>query len=81
MTVAELKQHFIDYLGSMDMNKMNIMDLNVYVNILRMVNDMDKPDPGAALMDFYKQLHKDSGHMTFPVAAPDFSVKEASDNG
>lgn len=81
MTVEELKQRFINYLGSMDMNKMNIMDLNVYVNILRMVNDMDKPDPSAALMDFYKQLHKDSEQMTFPVAAPDFSVKEASDNG
>ena len=59
MTVAELKQHFIDYLGSMDMNKMNIMDLNVYVNILRMVNDMDKPDPGAALMDFLHGRNRD----------------------
>ena len=81
MTVAELKQHFINYLGSMDMNKMNIMDLNVYVNILRMVNDMDKPDPSAALMNFYMQLHQDSEQMTFPVAAPDFFAKEASDNG
>ena len=35
MTVAELKQQFVDYLYSMDKNKMSMMELNNYVYILK----------------------------------------------
>ena len=81
MTVIELKQQFVDYLYSMDKNKMNMVDLNVYVNILRMVYDMDKPDHVDTLMDICKRMYGDPQPMTLTAASPDFSAKEVSDNG
>lgn len=30
MTIWELKQDFVDYLGTMDKTKMNMVDLSVY---------------------------------------------------
>lgn len=81
MTVAELKQQFVDHLGSMDKEKMNMVDLNIYVNILKMVSDMDKPDQTAMLMDICKRMYKDPEPMTLTAGTPDFAEKEVADNG
>ena len=81
MTVAELKQQFVDHLGSMDKEKMNMVDLNIYVNILKMVSDMDKPDQTSMLMDICKRMYKDPEPMTLTAVTPDFSEKEVADNG
>lgn len=42
MTVTELKQQFVDYLYSMDKNKMSMMELNSYVFILKTLLDTEK---------------------------------------
>lgn len=81
MTVAELKQQFVDHLGSMDKEKMNMVDLNIYVNILKMVSDMDKPDQTSMLMDICKRMYKDPEPMMLTAVTPDFSEKEVADNG
>ena len=65
----------------MDMNKMNIMDLNVYVNILQMVDNMDKPDRVDTLRDICKRMYKDSEPVTLTGCASGFWAKEGPDNG
>lgn len=74
MTVSELKQQFVDYLGGMDKEKMNLYDLGIYVNILKTVSDMSKPDATGALLDICNKMYS-------PAAIPDFSVKEDNKNG
>ena len=81
MTVTDLKQQFVDHLGSMDKEKMNMVDLNVYVNILKMVSDMDKPDQTSMLMDICKRMYKDPETMSPVAVTPDFSKKEDANNG
>lgn len=44
-TVNELKQELIDHLATVDKTKLNIMDLNGYAAVLKMVDEMLRPDP------------------------------------
>lgn len=44
-TIDELKQELVDYLATVDKAKLNMMDLNGYVTVLKMVDDMLRPDP------------------------------------
>lgn len=74
MTVHELKQQFIDHLGNLDKDKMNMYDLSIYVNILKTVSDMSKPDTTATLLDICNKMYA-------PAAMPDFLVKEDNKNG
>jgi hypothetical protein len=73
MTVAELKQQFVDYLYSMDKNKMSIMELNNYVFILKTLLDTEKADPSNSWMDILKTV--------YAVNAPVCAEKEVLDNG
>lgn len=73
MTVAELKQQFVDYLYSMDKNKMSMMELNTYVFILKTLLDTEKADPSNSWMDILKTV--------YTVNAPVCAEKEVSDNG
>ncbi len=43
MTLKDLKNRFMDYLGSMDFDKMDISSLNSYGYILKNLDDMEKP--------------------------------------
>ena len=74
MTVPELKQQFIDHLGNLDKDKMNMYDLSIYVNILKTVSDMNKPDTTATLLDICNRMYA-------PTPTPDFFVKEGNENG
>lgn len=73
MTVAELKQQFVDYLYSMDKSKMSMMELNTYVFILKSLLDTEKADPSKNWMDLLKTV--------YAVNAPVCAEKEVSDNG
>lgn len=73
MTVAELKQQFVDYLYSMDKNKMSMMELNTYVFILKTLLDTEKADPSNSWMDILKTV--------YAANAPVCAEKEVSDNG
>lgn len=44
-TITELKQDLIEHLATIDKTKLNMMDLNAYVTVLKMADDMMKPDP------------------------------------
>ena len=81
MTVTELKQQFADHLAGMDKNKMSMMDLNVYVNILQILDNMDKPDRVDTLMDICKRMYKDPEPVTLTAVDYNFPVKGGSDNG
>lgn len=59
MTILELKQDFVDYLGAMDKTRMNMVDLNVYANVLKMVDDMMRPDRTSELMEMAKCIYSD----------------------
>lgn len=50
-TIDEIKQGLIDHLANMDKEKMNMMDLNTYAIIVKMVDDMMKPDPSKYLKE------------------------------
>lgn len=81
MTVTELKQQFVDHLAGMDKNKMSMMDLNVYVNVLQILDSMDKPDRVDTLMDICKRMYKDPEPVTLTAVDSNFPAKEVSDNG
>lgn len=55
-TIDELKQELIDHLATIDKTKLNMMDLNGYVTMLKMVDDMMKPDPGEYLKETMKAI-------------------------
>lgn len=74
MTLPELKQQFIDHIGSMDKSKMNMYDLSIYVNILKAVSDMSKPENTATLLDICNKMYA-------PAQMPDFLVTEDNENG
>lgn len=57
MTIIELKQDFINYLGAMDKSRMNTVDLSVYANILKLVDDMMKPDRTIELFEMAKSFY------------------------
>lgn len=42
-SVRELKKRFIDYLMSMDFDKMDIQALSTYSYIVKTIDDMEKP--------------------------------------
>lgn len=73
MTVTELKQQFVDYLYSMDKNKMSMMDLSAYSSILRTLLDTERPDLSASCMEVLKNI--------YAAKAPVCAEKEVSDNG
>lgn len=73
MTVADLKQQFVDYLYGMDKDKMSIMELNTYVFILKTLLDTEKADPSNSWMDILKTI--------YVANAPVCAEKEVSDNG
>lgn len=73
MTVADLKQQFVDYLYNMDKNKMSMMELNTYVFILKTLFDTEKEDPSDSWVDILKTI--------YAVNAPVCAEKEVSDNG
>lgn len=50
-TMDEVKQDLIDHLAGMDKAKLNMMDLNTYAIIVKLVDDMMKPDPSEAIFD------------------------------
>lgn len=55
-TIAELKQDLIDHLATIDKEKLNMMDLNGYVTVLKMADDMMKPDPSDYLKEMMKSI-------------------------
>lgn len=59
MTIWELKQDFVDYLGTMDKTKMNMVDLSVYANVLKLVDDMMRPDRTTELLEMAKCVYGD----------------------
>lgn len=50
-TIDEVKQDLVAHLAGMDKSKMNMMDLNTYAIIVKLVDDMMKPDPSEAIFD------------------------------
>lgn len=73
MTVADLKQQFVDYLYNMDKNKMSMMELNTYVFILKTLLDTEKKDPSDSWVDILKTI--------YAANAPVCAEKEVYDNG
>lgn len=63
--VDSLKQKLIDYMASMDLNHMSIMDLNGYVTILRQLHDMTRPD----YMESMAEILKNGFNASAPYAA------------
>lgn len=57
-TIDEIKQDLIDHLASMDKEKMNMMDLNTYAIIVKMVDDMMKPDPSEYLKETIQMMRE-----------------------
>ncbi len=43
MTLQDLKTRFMNYLGSMDFDKMDISSLGSYAYLLKTLDDMEKP--------------------------------------
>lgn len=44
MDFKDVKQRFIDYLGNMELDKLNMMDLSTYSNIIRTMHDTERAD-------------------------------------
>lgn len=60
-TVNELKQELIDHLSTVDKSKLNIMDLNGYATVLKMVDDMMRPDPSEYLRELMQTMQNGRG--------------------
>lgn len=55
-TINELKQELVDYLATVDKTKLNMMDLHGYATVLKMVDDMLKPDPSEYFNETLKAI-------------------------
>lgn len=58
-TIDEVKQDLIDHLAGMDKAKMNMMDLNTYAIIVKMVDDMMKPDFSETIFNRTMQMMRE----------------------
>lgn len=53
MTYNDIKQRYIDHLASMDLAKLNMMDLSAYSGILRTLYETERSD---YMMELFKNL-------------------------
>lgn len=65
-TIDELKQELIDHLATIDKTKLNIIDLNGYAAVLKMVDDMVKPDPSEVFNETMKAIYTGANYCAVP---------------
>lgn len=55
-TIDALKQELVDHLATLDKTKLNMPDLNGYVTVLKMLDDMLRPDPSEYLKETMQMI-------------------------
>lgn len=61
-TIDELKQDLIDHLATVDKTKLNMMDLNGCTTVLKMLDDMLRPDPSEYLKETMQMISNGYGN-------------------
>lgn len=76
VTVANLKEKMMNYLDSIDFTKMSIFDINNYVDVIKKLDEMEKP----SIYDSLSMVMNGFGCKREPVATVTPAVKETSVN-
>lgn len=66
-TIKDLKNDLVDHLMNIDKTKLSMMDLKTYGEIVRLVDEMDKPDLSERWADMLKTVNTGFGGYYHPV--------------
>lgn len=64
MTLKDLKDRYMNYLGSMDFEKMDISGLGSYAYLLKTLDDMEKPGYAECLAMAFEKIKPNKEEIT-----------------
>lgn len=65
--IRDLKDDLVNHLLNVDKTKLSMMDLKLYSEIVRLVDEMDKPDLSDRWNDLFKTFNTGFGGNYHPV--------------